>query len=445
VEIPETGLSLGEIQHLLEQRFGHDQRIEGDLVEIDPNQLILTVRGTRILPARLAGWVGNLHELLVQAAEYVFGQSQPGVYTAYLANNNRSEEAIRFAQSEFVKASVSERPYLLNYWGVALNDVPSKEAPAEALRLYRLALRMKPDYWVARHNAMVALYSMGREEEVVREGAQMLKVAGGRPGRAPEDEYELWDYMRWDLPALAAEQNADVAATAGGSTSRAAGAENLAIALIEAQMHSPDAALVRLKATPVDKSVLPDVAAAAYAEAVIAEETGDLPAAGRAWDAYAATYSDPTVANNDPASMCFAAPTYEKLGDSSKADAALNAPGNLTFVDCYRFHGDVLDMRGDWASAKSWYAKAIALGPSLPAGYFSLGLALARHGDLPGAAEYLAIAHEKGPHWADPLEAWGDVLVRQGKKREAREKFRSAQKFAPEWRLLQKEIDAISG
>jgi len=222
VEIPETGLSLGEIAHFLQQRFGHDQRIEGDLVEIDPNQLMLTVRGTRILPARFSGQVGNLHELLAQAGEYVFGQSQPGLYTAYLANNNRSEEAIRFAQSEFVKASVDERPYLLNYWGVALNDVPSKEAPAEALRLYRQALRMKPDYWVARHNAMVALYSMGREEEVVQEGLQMLKLAGGRPGRAPEDEYELWDYMRWDLPALAAEQNADVAATAGGSTSRAA-------------------------------------------------------------------------------------------------------------------------------------------------------------------------------------------------------------------------------
>jgi hypothetical protein len=47
------------------------------------------------------------------------------------------------------------------------------------------------------------------------------------------------------------------------------------------------------------------------------------------------------------------------------------------------------------------------------------GVALAKHGDLDGAAAKLSEANRKGPHWADPLKAWGDVLVHQGKTKAA--------------------------
>jgi len=61
--------------------------------------------------------------------------------------------------------------------------------------------------------------------------------------------------------------------------------------------------------------------------------------------------------------------SYEKTGEPAKADAALNAAGKFTFVDCYRFRGDVLDLRGDWPGAQKAYAEAVALAPDLPAGY----------------------------------------------------------------------------
>jgi len=32
----------------------------------------------------------------------------------------------------------------------------------------------------------------------------------------------------------------------------------------------------------------------------------------------------------------------------------------------------------------------------------------------------LKAANQRGQHWADPLKAWGDVLVRQGHRQEAR-------------------------
>jgi hypothetical protein len=47
--------------------------------------------------------------------------------------------------------------------------------------------------------------------------------------------------------------------------------------------------------------------------------------------------------------------------------------------------GDIVDGRGDWKGAQEWYAKSVELGPDLPAGFYSWGVALARHDDLTGA------------------------------------------------------------
>jgi tetratricopeptide (TPR) repeat protein len=138
--------------------------------------------------------------------------------------------------------------------------------------------------------------------------------------------------------------------------------------------------------------------------------------------------------------MCWAAPTYERTAQRAKADAALAAPmkavGISTYLDCYRFKGDVLDSRGDWAAAQQWYQKAVKLAPSFPAGYYSWGLALLKHGDLKGATEQFRLANQKGPNWADPLKTWGDVLTKQGNTKDALVKYDDALKYAPNWKQL---------
>jgi tetratricopeptide (TPR) repeat protein len=126
--------------------------------------------------------------------------------------------------------------------------------------------------------------------------------------------------------------------------------------------------------------------------------------------------------------------TYEKTGQPAKADAALNAVGKLTYVDCYRFRSDLLDLRGDWAGAQAWYAKAVKLGPSIPSGYYSWGVALAKHGNLGDVAAKFTEANRHGPHWADPLKAWGDVLA----------KYDEALKYAPNWAALKEAREALA-
>jgi predicted Zn-dependent protease len=252
-----------------------------------------------------------------------------------------------------------------------------------------------------------------------------------------------YDGVVWDLPAERAELIADMESTSGvGTLGFQTGTENLTVAQFEVQMHDVEAAALRLKTTPVDERNVPDVAQAEMDRALLAEEGRELKTAAREWDAFAVAYTNPIFSSHATASICFAAVTFEKTGQPAKADAALKPFGNFTFVDCYRFRGDVQDLRGDWSGAQEWYAKAVKLAPSLPAGYYSWGVALTKRGDFVGAAAKLELANQKGPHWADPLKAWGDVLAKQGRPKEALWKYNEALKYAPNWKQLKEAREA---
>ena len=240
IDIPETGVSIGQLERMLKNRFGHDQHIDGDLVQSGKGGLALTVRGTGMMPSTFTDAGGDLGKLLTQAGEYVYGQSQPGLWTAYLSNNGRRDEAIRFAQGAYATVAASEKPFVLNYWANAISDNGGEGANREALTLWRETIRLKPDYWIGYNNIMVGLNGIGDEEGVVRVGRQMMQAAGGRPGRATEDLYRAYDGDLWDLPALRASSIADIEASEGvGTTTAASGAEGLSVARNEVQLHDP--------------------------------------------------------------------------------------------------------------------------------------------------------------------------------------------------------------
>jgi tetratricopeptide (TPR) repeat protein len=174
----------------------------------------------------------------------------------------------------------------------------------------------------------------------------------------------------------------------------------------------------------------------------LAADAGDAARAALELEAFGMAYADPAVAINYPGYNCWVAPTEETAGHPEKADAVLKGAGS--FVDCYRFRGDILDHRGDWAGAQKAYIDAVTLAPDLPAAYYSWGVALVRHGDFAGAIEKLRDANQRGPHWADPLKAWGDVFVKQGKRHEAHRKYDDALRYAPNWQQLKQARDALA-
>jgi len=51
---------------------------------------------------------------------------------------------------------------------------------------------------------------------------------------------------------------------------------------------------------------------------------------------------------------------------------------------------------------------------------------------------------ERGPLWADPLKAWGDVLVRQSRIKEALLKYDEALMYAPNWATLKTACEALA-
>jgi tetratricopeptide (TPR) repeat protein len=214
------------------------------------------------------------------------------------------------------------------------------------------------------------------------------------------------------------------------------------IADIETRLHDPGSADLALQTTKADAKDPTVAAITHFVRGRLAAEGGDVLRAASEMEAFATAYADPAVSSNYPGYNCWVGPAEEAAGHAGKADAALEAGGH--FVDCYRFRGDILDHRGDWPGAQKAYADSVALAPDLPAGYYSWGVALARHGDLADAAGKLKDANQRGPHWADPLKAWGDVLAKQGQTKEALIKYDKALKYAPNWKQLNDAREALT-
>jgi tetratricopeptide (TPR) repeat protein len=70
---------------------------------------------------------------------------------------------------------------------------------------------------------------------------------------------------------------------------------------------------------------------------------------------------------------------------------------------------------------------------------------LLRKGEAGAAIEKFKLAVEKSPHFADPLEMWGETLMLKNRSDLALAKFAEADKYAPNWgRLHLKWGEALS-
>jgi tetratricopeptide (TPR) repeat protein len=434
--VPETGVSIDEITHLLKARFGHDLHISGELVETQAGALALTVRGDGVSPKTVVGAAGTLDALTTDAADYVYSQAQPAQWALYLVSVERFEEAIAFARGAFARTDQTDRPRLLDAWAIAL-DVTGR--PREALPLVRRAIALDPQYFAAPSLLQFTDIAVGDEEGAWKVGENMRQAAGGRPGRSRELHYDISDWLTWNLLPRRDALVADRDATAGVG---AIYNEGFIIARVDALLHDPAAAELELMAVPPDDKNPTIGAWIHFVHGLLAFDAGDTQRAAIEMSAFDNAFANPIVANGDPTADCWVVPAEEAAGHPDKADAVLKAAG--AYVDCYRFRGDILDLRDEWAEAQKAYTEAVALAPDLPAGYYSWGVALARHGDLSDSVAKLRDANQRGPNWADPLKAWGDVLVKQGKAKEALAKYDEALRYAPHWAALKDAREAAA-
>ena len=141
-----------------------------------------------------------------------------------------------------------------------------------------------------------------------------------------------------------------------------------------------------------------------------------------------------------------------KLGNMTEARRWLDGTGSAErdCELCYRMRGRVLAalvvdeqkagdadaLQRDYKAAEAEFADAIRAAPTLAFARYYRGLMRVLSGGpgaRAGAAEDLQAANSLASNWADPLETWGELLVREGKEREAIEKFSAAIGEAPRW------------
>ncbi len=419
VDVPDTGISLGEVSRLLKARFGHDLHIGGELVETASGGLALTVRGDRVVPKTFTGGADDYHQIVVGAAQYLYAEFNPYLWAIYLAQFDRCPEAISFIESAYASVDNPQRALLLDAWAFCRMQMDSSAASLRAaLQQVREAIELRPDFWQPYAAEETILGRLGEEEEA-------WHVAERSAGRQSSGfSAVFFDELTWDLPALE------------GPSGRP---PSFQAAWVEVQLHDPAAAALALQSLPASDQSVAASAEGHYVRGLWAEEIGDVSQAATEMEAYGAALASPSVAlqialNAVSPTRCWIAPIEEAAGHPDKADAAIASGSH--YVDCQRFRGDILDHRGDWAGAQQAYAQSVALAPDLPAGYYSWGVALARHGDLAGAIAKLEAANQRGPHWADPLKAWGDVLAKQGHWKDALAKYDEALKYAPNWAAL---------
>jgi tetratricopeptide (TPR) repeat protein len=427
VEIPDTGVSLGEAINYLRGWLGNDIHITGSVVH-SGDTVVLNVRGSGFPGKSFAGKTSDLGKLTAQAAEYVYGQSEPYLFGVYLLGIGRDKEAIAFVAGIYGRVSKEQRVNLLTIWGIGLNNVGDVTG---AIEKYREQINLDPQLWIAYGNLSGAQLNMGNEEGALQTADEMEAASRRIASNVPERFHVNQDYLRMDFPAEHRLLLDDMEANRGLGTASSQDAPLDAEAL--ERMHESRAAELELQTSPGKGSDNYVVAESAYVRGLMEIGAKHFLAAYRAVSVADKMASrSPFVATNFFAPpSCLAGWLAEMTGQPAVADADIARGGH--FEDCYRFKGDIADHRGNRPQALKDYAQAVALVPSMPAGYFSWGEALMRHRDYKDAVSKFVVANAKGPHWAEPLKRWGDALVEMGRSDLALAKYEEASKYAPRW------------
>jgi tetratricopeptide (TPR) repeat protein len=431
VEIPETGVSIGELNRYLRQWLGSETRIAGEIVRT-PAGLAVTARTGDAPGRRFEGPELDVDKLIGQAAEAVYQQTQPYRYAVYLASNGRRADA----EVDFGRLARSgppeDRAWAYAGWAsLLLQD----GRLLDTVRMAETALRLDPRLAPAHLILTDALDELGRsEEDLAWSRRELALVKSGRAIGLPPSQVSNRILLRQVTEAM------DL-----GDYARAAqlgrGVEPMTF---EGQTDPYRPYAIVTAALALDHDVEGSKAFAASHRLSPGPETDRAQAEQRLavddWQGLArmvdvlrreliptlqaeavATQAEPDLAS-----------VYARAGRFADAEAALRASAP-DCDKCLQARGFVAALARDWPAADHWYAEAARRGPSLPFVHTDWGQALLWRGDLDGAISKLKEAHRRSPNYADPLELWGEALMAKRDYAGAIAKFAEADKHAPRW------------
>lgn len=464
VEVPETGVSIGELMKLLRGWLGAERRVSGGLRQAADGGIVLTAWLDGHEAVKVSGAAGDLDDLERRLAERLYAEAEPANHVIYLKTAGRLAEA-RVAAAAWAAAAQGRlaRADADTLWSTVMD-------PPRALALDRISLRINPGFMAARYVGVAfereighpeAALALARDLLVQKEEDQPLQHRGR--GVAYMRDYAAYqiadlqgDYERAVIDRTGAEAGARgplafinaplfeamrKARLHEVRAARAALAEALAAG---APGDAPEGAgtAIDLSGSPWAPGVSPS-AAAARARYEVEAAAGDWRAAAadaRALvaQAEAAIAAAPPQAQSgyrqvEQASIApLLAEAQARLGDLEGAAATIAATP-LDCYDCLRMRGRLAALRRDWTGAGRWFAEAGRQGPSLPFAEADAARMLLAKGDPEGAIARLGVAQRRAPRLADIAALWGEALMARRDYGGAARKFAEADGDAPNW------------
>ncbi|HEX3672644.1 MAG TPA: hypothetical protein VHU87_00080 [Rhizomicrobium sp.] len=433
VEIPETGISLGDLNRSLRALLGHETHVSGDLVRTAKG-LALTVRYGSGAGATAEG--SDLDKLIERSAEHIDASARPYRYAEYLARHKRFAEAQAIIPELAAHGSAQDRAVAYSTWA-SLYDFQGDMA--RAAQMGREAVRLDPENPVARAWLAATEGNLGHDEPSYQNAqASIDDWHGAAIGGLDADEAAL-------LPVLFTAYRDDVDGDISGAlaawhrlaASGWGGYDPAGHAADSAADHDIAQARAAAAAIPAkDHDGLANYLAP-LAQFSIAWSAGDWSGAvGWAEKTESLLAMRPDHATTQ---RVFLWPQWAyamaRKGNMTGAEALIaKTPPDCDI--CMRMRGKIAALAGDWPGAVRDFAIVAARSPNTPYAETDWGEMLLRKGDLDGAIAKFEIANRKGPHFADPLEMWGEALIAKNRSDLALSKFAEADKYAPQWGRL---------
>lgn len=440
-QIPQTGVSIGELDRMLHRKLGH-QTVIGGSVFRTPEGLRLTVRAGANGTVEQRGTDATLEAMVQKAAEGVFEKTQPYRYSKYLEFAGRRDEAMKVVRT---LAENSDDPKERAWaWAQIANLLLRTDVHA-AIAAGQRAVAEDPNNPLGLVNLNIALSQLSSPQAVAignkateigsrdDSGLSEIGVNNSRANRAnaPSQSGDFAGTLK-ELSALSGRNYPGMKELIAG---------NKAGALIG--MHDISGAR-RIANVPPDTYFATHFEQAGglnlpqYGGAVA---LGDYDhAIGFARGALAAAEQQPESANL--AVLIRERHLLPSLATALAADGRIEEARRIVAglpsdcFNCQQARMNELALAGDFAAAVplSRMLQKQAPGPFVPIVMSSAYFKAKRYGDALAAGDE---ALKFGPRYADAHKVRGDALRMLGRIDEALDEYAAAEKTAPSWGRLQ--------
>jgi tetratricopeptide (TPR) repeat protein len=443
VEIPSTGVSIGELDRWLRGALGRETVISGEVTRAGES-LSMTVRTPAGGGRTIVSQSGDLDALVQGAAEAIYEMTQPYRYAIYLREAGRRDEQLAVLRKLVAAGAPLDRAYANMALGI---DASRQGDFDQAIGLGRRALEIYPEFAPAEESLAGVYYRVGDSERALAAWIRVVRVLSG-PGRrnlqpGPAEVVEIRSR------AFIADYQGDAAAAADLFETLVGKPEY--VGFVQAAPLHQASQLVAAHDLGWARRVLADVGVGSAVQSYqitgrtedLAIPTADLLIARELWPQALAELQALEGVVSQPRHIA-QVPTViwprmaEVMARMGRLDEAVALVGR-TPTNCYpcvRARARIAELAGDRAAADRWSTEARRQGPSLPFAFAERGQMLMARGDLDGAIDFYEQAIERGPRWADPQKYWGDALLAQGNEAGAIRKYRAAADRAPRWGAL---------